>query len=59
MTEQEIDKKSLEKAVALFETGAINDIEVGTVKGLYDIHLVLFEGLYDFAGKTRTDNNRA
>ncbi len=56
MTEQEIDKKSLEKAVALFETGKINSIEVGTVKGLYDIHLALFGGLYAFAGKTRTDN---
>ncbi|MBS9781411.1 MAG: Fic family protein [Gammaproteobacteria bacterium] len=56
MTEEEIDKKSLEKAVALFETGKINNIEVGTVKGLYDIHLALFGGLYNFAGKTRTDN---
>ncbi len=56
MTEQEIDKKSLEKAVLLFETGKIDTIEIGTSKGLHDIHHALFEGLYPFAGKTRTDN---
>ena len=51
-----IDAQSLEKAHALFESGDINRIEVGTVKGLQDIHLYLFGGLYDFAGKVRTLN---
>lgn len=56
MTTNEIDKLSLEKAHALFETGDIDKVEVGTVKGLRDIHRYLFNGLYDFAGKVRTLN---
>ena len=40
----------------MFETGEIDIIEVGTVKGLCDIHRRLFGGLYDFAGKIRTLN---
>lgn len=52
----EIDRLSLAKAHALFETGEINNIEEGTVKGLCDIHRYLFGGLYDFAGRVRTLN---
>ena len=51
-----IDAQSLNKAHALFESGVIDRIEVGTVKGLCDIHRYLFGGLYDFAGKIRTLN---
>jgi cell filamentation protein len=51
-----IDKKSLENAFRLFDTEDISKIEIGTVKGLKDIHIYLFNGLYDFAGKIRTQN---
>lgn len=56
MNTNEIDKLSFCKAHALFETGDINCIEVGTIKGLCDIHRYLFDGLYIFAGKIRTLN---
>lgn len=56
MNTNEIDRLSLEKAHALFDTGDIDRIEVGTVKGLCDIHRYLLGGLYDFAGKVRTLN---
>ncbi len=51
-----IDKKSLANAYQLFETAEIDKIEIGTTKGLQQIHLYLFGGLYDFAGKLRTKN---
>jgi cell filamentation protein len=51
-----IDGKSKSKAYALFESSFINSIEVGTVKGLQQIHSYLFGGLYDFAGCIRTKN---
>lgn len=52
----EIDKNSLEKAKELFSSNKINEIEVGTVKGLQQIHKYLFDGLYDFAGIIREEN---
>ena len=51
-----IDGQSLAKAKALFEYGAIDSIDVGTAKGLCQIHKYLFDGLYDFAGKVRNQN---
>jgi cell filamentation protein len=53
---KDIDKKSLQNAYRLFETGDIENIEIGTTKGLQDIHTYLFHGLYDFAGQIRTNN---
>jgi cell filamentation protein len=51
-----IDKNSLQKAYDLFESGEINNFEVGTTKGLQQIHSFLFIGLYDFAGEIRQLN---
>jgi cell filamentation protein len=53
---QHIDKQSLHNAYRLFETGDIDTFEIGTTKGLQQIHHYLFQGLYDFAGEIRTNN---
>jgi cell filamentation protein len=53
---ESIDGKSKTKAYALFETSFIDSIEVGTTKGLQQIHGYLFGGLYEFAGQLRTKN---
>lgn len=51
-----IDGQSRKKAYTLFESGLIDTLEIGTIKGLQQIHAYLFGGLYDFAGKIRTLN---
>jgi len=51
-----IDGKSKNKAYALFDSSLLDTLEVGTVKGLRQIHGYLFGGLYDFAGQIRTLN---
>ena len=53
---RELDRKSLEKAKELFVSGTINKFEIGSFKGLQQIHKYLFDGLYDFAGKVRQQN---
>ena len=51
--EEELSKR---KAKQLFDSGNINNIEVGTYQGLADIHTYLFEEIYYFAGKLRKVN---
>ena len=48
-----IDGQSKKKAYTLFEGNLLEKIEVGTTKGLQQIHAFLFGGLYDFAGQIR------
>ncbi|TAF33476.1 MAG: cell filamentation protein Fic [Cytophagales bacterium] len=55
-SDKTIDGKSKTKAYALFESSFIESIEVGTTKGLQQIHAYIFGGLYDFAGQIRTKN---
>ena len=55
-SDETIDGKSRTKAYALFDSSLLDTIEVGTVKGLQQIHGYLFGGLYDFAGQIRTLN---
>ncbi len=51
-----IDGQSKKKAYTLFESNLISEFEVGTTKGLQQIHAYLFGGLYDFAGQIRRKN---
>lgn len=55
-SDETIDGKSKTKAYALFSSSLIDEIEVGTTKGLQQIHAYLFGGLYDFAGQIRQKN---
>ena len=50
------EKISKQKAKKLFDTEAINQVEIGTFAGLEYIHRYLFEDIYDFAGKVREVN---
>lgn len=54
--DESIDGKSKTKAYALFESSFIHSLEIGTTKGLQQIHAYLFGGLYDFAGQIRQKN---
>ena len=55
-SDETIDGKSKIKAYALFESSFIDNLEVGTIRGLQQIHAYLFGGLYDFAGQIRQKN---
>lgn len=56
MQTHQIDELGLVNAKQLYATGTINQIEVGTTKGLQQIHAYLFKGLYGFAGQIRDKN---
>ena len=51
--EERISKKS---AARLFEQNLLNKMSSGTWTTLQDIHKVLFQDIYDFAGELRTVN---
>ena len=55
-SDNSIDGQSKKKAYTLFEGNFLDQIEVGTAKGLQQIHAYLFGGLYDFAGHIRQKN---
>ena len=50
-SENQIDSKSRDKAYQLWDSTLLQTIEVGTARGLQQIHAFLFGGLYDFAGQ--------
>lgn len=50
------EKLSKQKAKELYDSGKINEIEVGTFKGLSEIHEFLFSEIYEFAGNIRSVN---
>ncbi|MCI1174085.1 Fic family protein (plasmid) [Enterococcus faecalis] len=50
------ERVSKEKAKQLYDSGDIDRVEVGTFKGLSYIHNYLFEDIYEFAGRVRSQN---
>lgn len=50
------EKISKQKAIGMFESGQLKELEAGTVKTLQIIHKTLFCDIYDFAGEIRTVN---
>ena len=53
---QTIDEISKQRAIGLFASDTLASFEIGTTKGLQQIHEHLFGGLYDFAGTIRDKN---
>lgn len=53
---QDIDEISKKRAIELFGSSQLSSFEVGTTRGLQQIHAYLFGDLYDFAGKIRKVN---
>lgn len=51
------ERISKQKALALFESGALDQMAPGTFAALAQIHRALFVDIYDFAGDLRTVNN--
>lgn len=53
---REEERISKQKAIRLFEENRLETLEIGTFKGLSQIHQFLFEDVYTFAGKIRDVN---
>ena len=53
---KEEEKITKLKAIELFETGKLEEFEVGTFQGLSQIHKFLFEDIYEFVGEIRIEN---
>jgi len=51
---QNVEEASKERAKKLFGSEELKSFEIGTIKGLQQVHKYLFGGLYDFAGQIRT-----
>jgi len=54
--ENQLDSKSRDKAYQLWDSSLLQTVEVGTARGLQQIHSFIFGGLYDFAGQIRQKN---
>ena len=50
------ERISKTKALEMFQQGLLDTFEVGTFRGLSQIHKYLFDEIYDFAGQVRTVN---
>lgn len=50
------EKLSKQRALELFESGALDRLEAGTFAALASIHRALFSDIYDVAGEKRTVN---
>lgn len=53
VAEEKISKK---KAIELFESGLLNELEAGKFASLATIHRFLFDEIYEFAGEVRRVN---
>ena len=53
---REEEKISKKKALELFESGFLNNLEAGTFDSLSKIHKFLFDEIYYFAGEIRNVN---
>jgi cell filamentation protein len=53
---REEERISKQKAIQMFESGFLDRLEAGTVQCLTEIHRILFEEIYPFAGKIREVN---
>lgn len=55
-SDNSIDGQSKKKAYSFFESNLISEDNIGTTRGLQQIHSYIFGGLYDFAGQIRQKN---
>ena len=53
---REEERISKARALELFEKGLLDQFEIGTFRGLAQIHAYLFGEIYEFAGQVRTVN---